>query len=315
MALVCPDAWDTYFIILTFFFPSYMHDLFFSLSKATTKAFPTTIKKLVLFSFYPWVDLNISLIHFYTFFSFFAHSWGWVSDVHGLFLGLVLLEIEISVQKGQVLRVRSESDYTRAEQMTRVVGEVWVFGKGWVIGESTWPAGAYDGGLVTEALHDGWVTEGLMHDTLHTSPLPSISLMSKESHVVSIPLEACSYFKQRSASVNIELLWGRVAQVSCVIFIRFPTIPSVKSNPKPIPHIAQPSGTSRTVQHSPKQHGFVKDRLYPTECWVFEWERWVIVTTICGLAWSDALSGSQPDLLSKSQKCFTGKIHPGRFEY
>lgn len=147
----------------------------FSLSKATTKAFSTTIKKLVLFSFYPeWIWTSVSSISTLFFFFFFAHSWGWVSDVHGLFLGLVLLEIEISVQKGQVLRVRSESDYTRAEQMTRVVGEVWVFGKGWVIGESTWPAGAYDGGLVTDALHDGWVTEGLMHDTLHTSPLPSI---------------------------------------------------------------------------------------------------------------------------------------------
>lgn len=122
MESVCPDAWDTYFIILTIFFPpSYLWSFFFfcplqsflrshflTLSKAITKAFPNTIRKLICYCSVLLLSGSDHQSHTALHFSFFAHSSGWVTDVHGLFIGSVLLKIEISVQKGQVLRVRSK---------------------------------------------------------------------------------------------------------------------------------------------------------------------------------------------------------------
>lgn len=143
---------------------------------------------------------------------------------HDLFFwDQVLSKIEISVQKGQVLRVRREwVRLGRAEQMTRVVGEVWVLDEGWVIGEPTWPVGAYDWGLVTDALHDRWVTKArCTTHSLHTSLSLSFHLMSTESHIAAVPLEARRFIKHRSACVNVYLLWEQVAEVTSLVFIRY----------------------------------------------------------------------------------------------
>lgn len=232
-------------------------------------------------------DLHSALVQLFCFpLSHAAHDDSLM--FHGLFFGLSLTENWNPCRKGASTDGVSESDCARAEQITRVVGEVWVFGDGWRVHLArgrVWLRVGYWSSV-------RWMSNG----RLDAPRTPRVKVFFTAffslniSRVILIPLGAGGYFKHLCKHLQV---CGLVSA-----FIRFPMIPSVWGNHKPILHTAQPSGTSQTVQSPKKQRRFVRHRLCPKERWVFEWERWVIVTTICGSACSDTPSGQQPDLLS-----------------